>query len=209
MAANQTYASLVADCILYSERANDAELIAQMPTLVMLAENRVATDLKTEGAELVVAGALTLNNPVLEKPSYWRDTLALQLTRADGSRFNLLPRSYEYCVGYWPDRTRYSEPRFYADYDFDHFFLAPTPAAELEFELRYHARRDPLDDSHQTNWLTDNAPQLMFYASMLEVSTFLKNDDKIQVWGNLYRDSIMNLGVEQNARITDNTTGRK
>lgn len=205
--ATQTYTSLLADCLLYSERVDDAVLLSQLPTLVMLAENRVATDMKTEGSELVVTGVLTSNSPVLDKPTYWRDTVSLQLTRpSDGTRFNVLPRAYEYCVGFWPDREQVREPRFYADYDFDHFFLAPTPDAAYEFELKYHARRDPLSPAHQTNWMTLNAPQLLFYATMLEVSTFLKNDDKITVWGNLYRDSIMGLSKEDSGRRSDATT---
>lgn len=208
-AAVMTYDTLIDDALIYSERVNDAGLIAQLPRLLMLAENRVATDFKTEGAELVAAGALTIGDPVIAKPTFWRDTISLQLTRSNGKRFQLLPRAYEYCVGYWPDRSMTGTPRFYADYEFDHFFLAPTPSEALEFELKYHALRDPLSGSAQTNWLTVNAPQLLFYALMLEVQTFLKNDDKIVIWGNLYRDSVGNLGNEDVGRKQDNTTLRK
>lgn len=208
-AAVMTYASLIADALIYSERINDAGLTAQLPRLLMLAENRVATDFKTEGSELVVADVFVVGNPVIDKPAFWRDTISLQAKRSNGKRFPILPRAYEYCVGYWPDRAQTDTPRFYADYDFDHFFLAPTPSEPLEFELKYHALRDPLSETEQTNWLTANAPQLLFYALMLEVQTFLKNDEKITIWGNLYRDSVGNLGNEDVARKQDNTTFRK
>lgn len=208
MAANMTYDSLVSDVLIYSERVDDAALTAQIPRLLMLAENRIATDMKTEGAEMVVAGALELGNPVLVKPAYWRDTVSFQVTRLDGSRYNLLPRAYEYCTGFWPDRAQVEAPRFYADYEFNHFFICPTPSAAFEFELKYRALRTPLDAETQTNWLTLNAPQLLFYALMLEVQTFLKNDEKITTWGNLYRDSVGNLGKEDTSRAKDNATER-
>ena len=206
MAAVMTFDSLKEDMLLYAERVDDAQFIAQLPRLIMLSENRVATDMKTEGAELVVAGTLTAGDPVLSKPVYWRDTISLQLTRADGTRYNLLPRAYEFCTFFWPNRSNTDEPKFYADYEFDHFFIAATPDLAYEFELKYHARRDPLDESNQTNWLTVNAPQLLFYASMLEAQLFLKNDDKIASWGNMYKDSLEGLGKEDSGRSSDATT---
>lgn len=206
MAANLTYNSLVSDIQTYSERPNDAALLLQVPRLVMLAENRVATDLKTDGTSKVVTGVFTVNDSTLPKPAFWRDTISFLVTRANGERFNLWPRAYEYCRNFWPNPTKTGEPRFYADYDFDHFFLAGTPAAALEFELNYHARQDPLDAANQTNWLTVGAPQLLFYASMLEAQLFLKNDDKIATWGNMYKDSLEGLGKEDSGRREDATT---
>lgn len=206
MAAVMTYDSLVTDMLGYCERVNDAAFEAQIPRLLMLAENRVATDLKTEGVLSVVTGAFTASSPTIAKPAFWRDTVSFQVTRADGTRFNVLPRFYEYCRQYWPNPTLTDEPRFYADYNFDNFFICPTPPTALSFELCYHARLDPLDAAHQTNWMTVNAPQLLFYAAMLEAQTYLKNDEKIATWGNLYRDMLGGLGKEDAGRHLDRTT---
>lgn len=205
MAAVMTYSSLVADLKVYCERVNDDAFDAQIPRLVMLAENRVATDLKTEGVQAVVTGALPLADN-MAKPAYWRDTVSFLVTRANGKKFNLLPRSYEYARQYWPNAALTGEPRFYADYNFDNFLIVPTPAAALNFELCYHARLDPLDDAHQTNWMTANAPQLLWYAAMVEAQTFLKNEDKMAMWGGLYNDSLGGLKQEDSGRSEDRTT---
>lgn len=204
-AAVMTYTSLVTDIPVYCERVNDAELSAQIPRLVMLAENRVATDLKVEGTERVVQGNLTLNNAVLDKPAFWRDTLSLMARRANGEIFAILPRLYEYCQQYAPNPAVTGEPRFYANYDFGHFFLAPTPNFAFPFQLIYHARLDPLSDTNQTNWMTVNAPQNLFYAVMLETQTFLKNLDKAQFWAGLYNDSLTALRTEDAGRKQDRT----
>lgn len=206
MAAVMTYSSMVTDLLIYCQRVNDAAFISQVPRLVMLAENRVATDLKTEGMLMVVTGNFNAGAPSVAKPTFWRDTVSFQVTRANGPKFNILPRFYEYARQCYPNPTVLGEPRFYSDYNFDNFFIAPTPVAPLQFELSYHARLDPLDVSNQTNWMTVNAPQLLFYAAMLESQTFLKNDDKIATWGNLYRDMLSGLGKEDSGRSSDRTT---
>jgi hypothetical protein len=207
VAAVLTYDSLVSDMVTYSERVNDEKFAEAVPRLIMYAENRLATDLKTEGTEKIVTGTFDAGSPVLAKPAFWRDTISFQVTRADGSTYNALPRAYEYCRTYWPAPAKtVAYPRFYADYGFDHFYLAGTPATALAFELSYHARQDPLDDGNQTNWLTVGAPQLLFYAAMLEAQLWLKNDDKIVTWGNMYKDALSGLDKEDSGRRQDATT---
>lgn len=204
MAAVMTYNSLVTDITTYSERVNDSTFIAQIPRLIMLAENRVATDLKTEGMLSVVSGNLGVGAPSMAKPAFWRDTVSFQVTRADGSKFNLLPRFYEYARQCYPNPTTLGEPRFYSDYNFDNFFIAPTPIAPLAFELISHVRLDPLDASNQTNWMTVNAPQMLFYAAMVEATLYLKNDPG--TWGGFYKDMLGGLDKEDAGRSTDRTT---
>lgn len=204
MAAVMTYSSLVADMLTYTERKNDTDFIAQIPRLVMLAENRVATDLKTEGVQVVLSGTFGTGMPTIAKPAFWRDTISFQVTKVDGTKYNILPRYYEYCRQCYPNPATLGVPRFYADYNFDNFLIVPTPNAPLAFELISHVRLDPLDVTNQTNWMTVNAPQMLFYAAMTESMLYLKNDPS--VWGGFYQDMLGGLTKEDSARSSDRTT---
>lgn len=207
MAEVMTYPSLLTDLTAYCERANDPKWTAQLPRLVMLAENRIATDLKVEGTALVVKQTLAVNTLTLRKPAFWRDTVAFQLTDpVTGKKFNLLPRLYEYCRQCYPNPSVLGAPRFYSDYEFEHFLISPAPAAAYDFELIYHARLDPLDVTNTTNWLTTNAPQMLFYAAMVEAQTFLKNQDGVTLWAGLYKDMLDGLNKEDSGRQQDRTT---
>ena len=205
MSAVLTYASLVSDILAYQERA-DAQLIAQIPRCIMLAENKVATELKMLGFQAVVTGQLQPNQSTLAKPVYWKETISFNLTNAAGQRLQLLPRSLEYCRNYWPNPTQTALPRFYADYNFDNFLIVATPDLAYNFELVYFARLTPLDDAHQTNWLTVNAPALLFYAAMLEVQTFLKNQAGRAMWQQDYDRAMAAYTGENTSRTSDRTT---
>lgn len=204
MAAVMTYNSLVTDIITYAERKNDSDFIAQIPRLVMLAENRVATDLKTEGVITVLSGMFGAGSPTISKPAFWRDTVSFQVTKADGTKYNVLPRYYEYCRQCYPNPAVLGVPRFYADYNFDNFLIVPTPNAPLAFELISHVRLTPLDVTTQTNWITVNAPQMLFYACMVEATLYLKNDPG--TWGGFYKDMLGGLQKEDAGRSSDRTT---
>jgi hypothetical protein len=205
MAEVMTYDSLVSDIESYLERT-DADTVAQIPRFIMLAENTLATELKILGFQIPVIGSFAINQPTISKPAYWKDTISFNYTDASGNRVEILPRSYEYCRNYWPNSNSSGSPRFYADYNFDNFLIVPTPSAAFNFELVYHARLQPLDSSHQTNWLTMNAPQLLLAASMVEAFTWTKNDDGLGKWQPKYDRALAAFNAEGENRIDDRTT---
>lgn len=205
MAEALTYNSLVNDVKIYLERTNDTALADQIPRFIMLAENRLASELKVLGEQTPVTGSLTANSSTLPKPSHWRAMTSLNITTSTG-RKAVLPRSYEYCSLYWPDRTATGEPRFYADYDYDNILIVPTPSSAYSFEMMYYARVSPLDMATQTNWFTVNAPQLLLYASMLEAHTFLKNWDQVDTWQKLYDRAMAAITHEDKSHSTDRST---
>jgi hypothetical protein len=115
----------------------------------------------------------------------------------------VFPRAYEYLRQYWPNPTPTDTPRFYADYDYSHWLISPTPDAAYPFEVLYYELPPLLDDSNQTNWFTEYAPNVLLYASLLEATPFLKNDDRIPVWEGFYNRSIAALNGEDIRQISD------
>jgi hypothetical protein len=199
-----TYDSLVEDIKLYAERSDDP-FITQIPRFIMLAENRLATEVKGLGFMKVVN--FTLNGPTMDKPIRWRETKAIALIDA-GDMFALFPRSYEYCRSYWPNLSDVAVPEFYADYDYEHFLVVPSPNKVYSGELRYYERPEPLSESNQTNWITQYAPQLLLYASLLEAQPFLKLSDRIAEFQGLYERALKVLKVEDAQRVSDLSANR-
>jgi len=203
-----TYDSLVSSIKEYSDKTNDDELIAEIPNLILLAENEVATDLKVLGNELVVQAALTIADPIVEKPSYWRNTVSFTINSPDEGWRPVLKRTLEYVRNYAPVNTIASRgvPRFYAEYNVNNFLLAPAPAGGYDFELVYNARLDPLSSSNQTNWLTANAPQLLLYNCMKHAQLFLKNYGESDRWSVQYVAALTSMTAEDARRSSDRTT---
>lgn len=68
----------------------------------------------------------------------------------------------------------------------DQIRLAPTPDSEYELEVAYIQRPQMLSDAVQTNWVLENAPDLLLYATLLEATPYLKDDARIQLWSQAY-----------------------
>lgn len=215
MSTTMTFESLQQDVRRYLERgatlASDAVVYEQIPRLINLAERRIARELKVQGFINVVTGTLNTGQSVYPKPDRWRDTVSVNI--GTGATMNnrqfLFTRDYEYLRSYWPNALDTDQPVFYSDYDYSHWLIAPTPDQDYPFEILYYELPQLLDDSVQTNWITEYAPQLLLYGTLVEATPFLKNDERIQVWQSMYDRAAAMLNGEDLAKILDRSAVRK
>jgi len=201
VAAVQTYDSLVDDISTYLERTDTATL-EKIPTFIMLAEQVIASEIKFLGNLTVMQSTMVATQPVIDKPARWHKTVSMNVVVA-GERKPVLLRKYEYLREYWPDPTQTDVPKFYCDYDYTHWLVAPTPTSGYTFEVLYYERIQPLDSSNQTNWFTIYAPQALLYGSLLQAMPFLKNDERMPMWQAQYDKIINTLKTEDLTRIAD------
>ena len=200
-ASVMTYDSLVENIQSYLERTDTATL-DKIPLFIMLAEQVIAAEIKFLGNLTVNTSNMVQGASVIAKPARWHKTVSMNVTIA-GERQPVLLRKYEYLREYWPDPTAQSAPKFYADYDYTNWLIAPTPDSAYAFEVLYYERVQPLDSSNQTNWFTIYAPQALLYGSLLQAMPFLKNDDRIPMWQAQYQAIMQTLMAEDKLRVAD------
>jgi hypothetical protein len=196
-----TYSSLVADISSYLERTDQATL-EKIPTFIMLAEQVIAAEIKFLGNLTPMQSTLVANEAVIAKPARWHKTVSMNVT-VGGIRQPVFLRKYEYLREYWPNPTQTDAPRYYADYDYTHWLIAPTPDDDYAFEVLYYERIQPLDSSNQVNWFTIYAPQALLYGTLLQAMPFLKNDERIPMWQAQYDKIMQVLKAEDIQRIGD------
>ena len=198
-AYQMTYDNLIADVISYMER-NDAGFIAQIPSLIGLAESAIAAELKTLLQLTVVETTLNQNQVVLNKPARWRKTVSI---KANGQPIKM--RSQDYVAQYQAESDA-GVPLYYAEYDYNNFAFAPKPAASTPIEIIYYSEIQPLDTTNQQNLFTRECPQAMLFGTLLQAQGYLKALDKLPVWKSYYTDSLNALKKEDNTRRVDRNT---
>ena len=200
-ASVMTYTTLVENIESYLERTYTATLV-KIPLFIMLAEQVIASKIKFLGNLTVNTSNMVASTAVIAKPARWHKTVSMNITVA-GSRQPVLLRKYEYLRNYFPDPTATGVPKYYADYDYTNWLVAPTPSSAYAFEVLYYERVQPLDTSNQTNWFTIYAPQALLYGTLLQAMPFLKNDERIPMWQSQYDAIMATLAEEDKLRIAD------
>ena len=195
-----TYDSLTSTVLQYLER-RDKAVVDAIPTFITLAEFEIAQEIKTLGQLQIVQSNMSNGDAVLQKPARWRKTVSMSVT-VNGKKQPVLLRKYEYLKNYWPDDNQTDVPLFYADTDWDHWYLAPTPNDDYQFEVLYYERIAPLSSTNQTNWITQNAPNAMLFGTLLQAMPFLKNDQRT-IFQQKYTEALQSLKTEDVARVGD------
>lgn len=207
MSYTMTYSSLLDDVRKYIERGftpvSDPLVYEQLPRMVTLAERRITRDLKVQGFVRAVNATISAGLAVYRKPDRWRDTVSMTIGGVP-----VFPRSYEYLRSYWPQESETGTPEFYADYDFNHWLITPTPATDTTAQILYYEQPALLGDENQTNWFTEYAPDALLYGVLVEAAMFLKNDARVQSLQPVYAQALQSINNEDLKRITDRTAIR-
>lgn len=201
-----TWSTLIDDVLSYCER-DDEETRNQIPRLIMLAENRLSSEVRGLGFIRVLRSNMEAGNPVIVKPETWRETSSMRVFSTSKAR-TLYKRQYEFCRTYMDDIGEKRTPKYYTDYDYNHLFVTPSPDRAYDFELVFYERPVPLSVENQTNWTTVNAPQLLLYATLLEAQVFLKKDERIATFNSLYDRAAQSVLTESLRRDIDRSSGQ-
>ena len=194
-----TYDNLVEDVQRYMER-DDAGFVAQIPSLIGLAEAAIAAELKTLLQLTVVETTLATNQDVLNKPARWRKTVSMKVNGTP-----MLLRSQDYIAQYQSQSSN-GQPKYYGEYDYNNWNFAPKPDDDYPVEIIYYSLIQPLDLSNKKNLFTRECPQAMLFGTLFQSQGYLKSLYKIPVWKQYYTESLAALKKEDNARRIDRNT---
>lgn len=217
MPTAMTFDSLQEDLRRYLERGeiSDPTVYNQLPRLINNAEREIAQDLKILGFLEPMVGALTAGTSVYTKPDRWRATASMNFGSVgvdvgqQNKRSPLYPRAYEYVRRYWPDSDVRGVPKFYADYDFSHWIIVPTPIESYPWEVNSWLQPPLLDAVNQTNWLTLYAPTTLLYRALTECLPFIKEDERTKTFEPMYQQSKSALNMQDLKRIIDRSVARE
>lgn len=203
-----TYNDLVTQLEATLDRDDD-EFTDQIPNFVQQAQIMIARDSKFLGFLVSLTSNFTMGNlGRVQKPTGWRQTVSFNYGSGatNDTRTPLKLRTYEYCIGYWPDPSvtdSTNPPLYYCEWQSDWWQVAPTPDQAYPFEVLAYMTPTQLTASNTTNWLTDYAPDILLYASLLQAAPFLKNDTRLKTWQVMYGQAVQSQKVEYDRQVVD------
>lgn len=190
------------DQIRNASENDDTEFATAIPSFIDQTRMRLARDIDTYG--FVVYTTVTANSHLASLPS---DALVLKaVTYVSAGRYTqLIMRTDEFLREYWPQRTSVGEPKYYARWGHSQILLAPAPTSAA-LEISYVQIPTSIGSvGTSTNWLTEYAPEALFYGCMHEACMFMKNYQAASTWEAKYQDAVAKLRNEaRRTRQDDN-----
>ena len=197
-----SYSFLKTDIINTIEN-NSSEFEEHIPYFVEKAEGRIVKELDDSGLDNFSTFSFTASDPVVSLPA---DALIVRNVNyttsvstaaiSANSKINLLQRTYEYAIDYFPYASASTgTPRYYSRKTNTQIYIVPTPASAVSGEIQYTRRPLALASATGTSVTTSNyfsefCYNALFAASMVESNYFIKDLQAVATWEGKYKNSI-------------------
>ena len=163
-----------------------ADLTAQIPDFICLAESKLSSDLDARPMETRAALTTVLGNAYVTLP-----TDMLEMRRLLLQTDPAIPLQYEtpdqLSVMYGASTT--GRPSVFTVIGGE-LQLAPIPDAVYALELTYQRRIPALSDSNTSNWLLTSFPNAYLYGAFCAAQPYLVNDARLAMFQALYKEAV-------------------
>ena len=145
----------------------------QIAMFVQAVEEKVYRLTPLPSTSKTSTSSLALGNRFLELPVDFVDAQHLRITTA-GSEDFLVNKDPDFLREAYPSNMNdLGAPKYYAQFDKDSIYVAPTPDANYDVELRYLQLPVSIVDE-ETTWLGDNFGNLVLNGAVVEAYRFMR-----------------------------------
>jgi hypothetical protein len=182
-----TYSDLKTAIINTTEN-DGTEFSSVIPDFISRTELRLTKDIDDCGLDIYTAITLAASNPVVSLNDRVRIVRNVNFTTSASSiKTNLLQRTYEYAIDYWPYVSASTgTPRYYARKNNTSIYIVPTPTSTLTGEIQTVSQPLPLASATGTS-------DALFYGCMMEATMYMKDWQTLPQWQQQYEAAIITL----------------
>ena len=187
----------------YAENT-EANFIAEIPTFVRQAEQRIYNSIQFPSLRKNMTGVMVSGNKYLSAPDDYLATYSLAVITGYGTTDEtyeyLLNKDVNFIRQAYPTPTDAGLPRYYALFGPKvnggtitnelTFILGPTPDDNYHVELHYYYYPESIVTAN-TTWLGDNFDTVLLYGSLVEAYTYMKGEqDMMQLYNQKYMEAL-------------------
>lgn len=206
-----TYTELLQQIRDYTEVDSSVLTNSICDTFIKNAEYRIFREADADYSREYATSSFNANNKYLLLPDDNTDEGTTTIRRAFIVRSVIVTNSSSNQVALDPrDDTFITEynssgatgfPKYYSMYRENAIQVAPTPDAAYAVTLDYVYTPDNLSSTNTTTYISQNAPELLLYACLVEAFAYLKGPmDMYKLYQDKYNTALQGFTIEQTGR---------
>jgi hypothetical protein len=175
-------------------QSTETSFVANIPTFVQVAEQRIYNTVQLPALRKNVTGSMSNGNQYMSLPSDWLSTFSLAVIDGTTGEYEyLLNKDVNFIRASYPFPATSGKPAYYAIFDNNSMLLGPTPDANYTAELHYYYYPVSITVA-DTSWLGNNFDSVLLYGSLREAYTYLKGEaDMMAYYEQKYQEALGQL----------------
>ena len=164
------------------------DLTAIVPTFIQIAQRKIERQYNFKYMETRATTASL--EAYLTMPARFKELIWFKVKDGD-LYYGLTHTQPVHALSLYPDLiSNIGRPAYVATMtNQNEFLIRPTPDKSYTFDIYYYNYSAELSADADTNWLTNNAWELLLYGAMIEAEIYMHNDERIMTWATLLSDT--------------------
>ena len=194
-----TYSELVTKIRDYTEVDSNVFTSTIINGFIENAEFRILRDVDSDNNRKYATASVVVTQKYFNVPDNCLVIRSVQITVSGETRF-LDIRDVTF-VNEYNSESLQGAPKYYANWDENTVIVAPTPDQAYNVQVNYILKPTGLSSSTATTYLSQQFPNGLLYACLVEAYGFLKGPtDMLQYYENRYKQAIEGFSLEQMGR---------
>jgi hypothetical protein len=158
---------------------SEPTFLADIPTFVQLAEERVYNSVQIPAIRKNQTGFMSLGNKYLTLPTDWLATFSLSvIDPTSQAQTFMIDKDVNFIRESFPVPTSTGTPTHYGQFDQNTLILGPTPDAPYAVELHYYYYPESIVTA-SCSWVGNNFGEVLLYGALREAYLFMKGEQDI------------------------------
>jgi hypothetical protein len=168
---------------------NRQDLASVIPTFIALAEADLNRSIRHRS--MLTRSTATIDTQFTALPTDFLEAKNIQLNSEPITVLRYVTMEHADLVR---QRNPTGQPVYYSIVG-DTLEVVPVPDTSYTAELTYYKKITALSDSDTTNWLLSYHPDVYLYGTLMQSAPYLKDDQRIPIWGSLYRQYLADVNA--------------
>jgi hypothetical protein len=200
-----TYTELVQKIRDYTEVDANVLTSTIVDGFIENAEFKILREVDSDNNRRYATANLITSDRFISRPAGLLIVRSAQIIDSDGSsqpnnRDFLQYRDTSFMSEFNPTEAT-GVPKYYSLWDEQNIVVAPTPDATYTIQLNYILKDPGLSATNTTTYLSQNFPNGLLYACLVEAYGFLKGPvDMLQLYDKKYTEAVKGFSIEQMGR---------
>ena len=200
-----TYTELVQKIRDYTEVDANVLTSTIVDGFIENAEFKILREVDSDNNRRYATANLITSDRFISRPAGLLIVRSAQIIDSDGSsqpnnRDFLQYRDTSFMSEFNPTEAT-GVPKYYSLWDEQKIVVAPTPDATYTIQLNYILKDPGLSATNTTTYLSQNFPNGLLYACLVEAYGFLKGPvDMLQLYDKKYTEAVKGFSIEQMGR---------
>jgi len=194
MAQITSYSTLQDQVVSHLMRGADSAFIADVPTLIQLAEARLKRDRRVRQAWVV--DPVAVGSEIITLPTDFKSLISFTLTGPTyfGPLTQVSMNELEDLKQSQGDAS--GVPSHFALVG-GKLYIHKVPGETYSGRIVYERTITNLSSTTTTNWLLTNHPDIYLYSVLMEAAPYLKDDNRLQAWEAIREQRLEDLNAQR------------